>query len=100
MAALLQEASTEVTQWSLEGHRPGRIVTACEVRFKGKEALIQLAPMGEINAMSTPFEPACFKDDLPRKGVSFNMPEHIRGQIEQIEERVKMLLRGTWPSMQ
>ena len=96
----MHEASAEVAQWSLQGHRPGKMVTACELHFKGKEALIQLAPMGEINAISVPFEPASFKEDLPRKGVSFNIPENIRGQIEQIEERVKTLLRATWPSMQ
>ena len=100
MAVLLQEASSEVTQWSLDGHRPGKIVTACDLRFKGKEALIQLAPIGEINAISTPFEPASFKDDLPRRGVSFNIPENVRMQIEQLEERVKMLLCATWPSTQ
>lgn len=97
----MQEASTEVSQWSLEGHRPGRVVTACNLRFKGKEALIQLAPAQEIHTISSPFEPASFKgEDVPRKGISFNIPEHIRMQIELIEERVKTLLCTTWPATQ
>ena len=75
-------------------------MTACDLSFKGREPLIQLAPIGEIDSIAIPFEPASFKDDLPRKGVSFNIPSHIHEQIEKIEERVKTLLLEAWPEIQ
>ena len=78
----------------------GKVVTACDLRFDGKEPLLQLALMGEINNISIPFDPTSFKDDLPRKGISFNIPETARLQIERIEERVKTLLCATWPETQ
>ena len=78
----------------------GKVVTACDLRFDGKEPLLQLALMGEINNISIPFDPTSFKDDLPRKGISFNVPETARLQIERIEERVKTLLCATWPETQ
>ena len=100
MAVLLEEASNNLAGWSLMGHRPGKVVTACDLRLDGKEALIQLAPVGELNKISIPFDPSSFKNHLPRKGISFNIPEPLRLQLEAIEERAKALLCSTWPDSQ
>ena len=100
MPTSLQEASSDIARWSLTGHRVGQVVTACDLRFDGAWPQIQLALTKEMGSISIPFDPASFKDDLPRKGISFNIPETARHQIEKIEERVKTLLSATWPSAQ
>ena len=78
----------------------GKMVTVCDLRFDGAWPQIQLALTGEIGNFSIPFDPTSFKSDEPRKGISFNIPETTRLQIERIEERVKTLLCATWPETQ
>ena len=94
MPTLLQQTSSDLTRWSLDrsGDRVGKVVTVCDLRFDGAWPQIQLALTKDIGSVTIPFDPTSFKDDLPRKGISFNVPETARFQIEQIEERVKTLL--------
>ena len=72
-------------------------MTVCELKLAGAQALLQLVPASDFESIRTPFAPSSFGEDLPRKGISFNISEGVRLQLERIEERVCMLLASTWP---
>ena len=100
MAVLLQTAVDDLTQWAFTGHRPGSQVAVRELKLAGADALVQLAPASDFASIKIPFAPNSFQDDLPRKGIAFNISEGARRQLERIEERVHMLLMSTWPQAQ
>ena len=100
MAVLLQTAVEDLSQWAFTGHRPGSAVTVCELKLAGAQALLQLAPAGDFESIKTPFAPNSFGGDLPRKGISMNISERVRLQLERVEERVRELLASTWPEAQ
>ena len=100
MAVLLQTAAGDLSQWAFTGHRPGNQVTVCELKLAGAEALVQLVPASDFESIKIPFAPNSYKEDLPRKGITFNISEGTRLQLKRIEERVQMLLMSTWPQAQ
>ena len=100
MAVLLQTAAEDLSQWALTGHRPGKQVTVCELKLAGAEALLQLVPASDLKSIKIPFAPSSFGEDLPRKGITFNISEGVRLQVERIEERVRSLLISTWSQTQ
>jgi hypothetical protein len=71
------------------------------IRYSGENLVLQPIAQETLGAITTPFQPSVYRGTgtEERVNVTMNIPDEVREAFELVEERVRELIRPTFPKI-
>ena len=98
MTTLLEQAVGE--GWTVGAPQQLKNVHMCPIQHKGRQALIQLLPRGDMSII-VPFAPSVYRGtgQETRLNVTFDTPASVIAQTQQVEDAIVAKAREILPNL-
>jgi len=98
MTTLLEQAVGE--GWTVGAPQQLKNVQMCPIQYKGRQALIQLLPRGNMS-IKVPFAPSVYRGtgQETRLNITFDTPASVIAQMQQVEDGIVAKAREILPNL-
>jgi hypothetical protein len=101
MPTLLADAAANLDAWTLTPIAQTPTMQIAYARYSGAAPVIQLHDKESLGSITTPWMPNTYRGTgtETRVTMTMNVPECVREAVELVEERIRDLLRPTFPKI-